>query len=407
MRIGMILDSSFPPDSRVENEAVSLINAGYEVFLFSLCYKNIFPREEVVNGIHVHRFHANKLTYKLSALAYTTLLYHAIVQPKIEEFLLLNNIDIIHVHDMVIAEAAYNANKKFGLPFILDLHENRPEIMQFYPHVNNLSGKLLINLENWKYKQQELMQKATRVILVTEEAKAYAVENDGLDPEDICVVPNSVSPEIFYSYPIDESIISKYQDSFMVLYTGDTGLRRGTDTAIKSLVHLKEKIPAIRLVLVGKSKKDDLLLNELARKLGVDQYVEFLGWQDVSLFPSYILASKLCLSPLHRNLHHDTTYANKIFQYMCMGRAQIVSDSPPQSNIIKREKCGLVHKAGDEKDLAEKILMLFDDEELRLGMEKIAKEAFLEKYTWSKLSNQLTELYKEYAQLPSKNPYKN
>ena len=36
MRIGMILDKTFPPDPRVENEAVTLINHGFEVFLFCL-----------------------------------------------------------------------------------------------------------------------------------------------------------------------------------------------------------------------------------------------------------------------------------------------------------------------------------------------------------------------------------
>ena len=30
----MILDAVFPPDPRVENEAVSLVKAGHEVFLF-------------------------------------------------------------------------------------------------------------------------------------------------------------------------------------------------------------------------------------------------------------------------------------------------------------------------------------------------------------------------------------
>ena len=40
MRIGMILDSVFPPDPRVENEAVSLIKADHEVFLFCLHYGN-------------------------------------------------------------------------------------------------------------------------------------------------------------------------------------------------------------------------------------------------------------------------------------------------------------------------------------------------------------------------------
>ena len=34
----MILDATFPPDPRVENEAISLIAAGHEVFLFCLKY---------------------------------------------------------------------------------------------------------------------------------------------------------------------------------------------------------------------------------------------------------------------------------------------------------------------------------------------------------------------------------
>ena len=48
----MVLDAEFPPDSRVENEAVSLIGAGHEVHLFSLNYGS-HPDYEEINGIHV------------------------------------------------------------------------------------------------------------------------------------------------------------------------------------------------------------------------------------------------------------------------------------------------------------------------------------------------------------------
>ena len=65
MRIGMILDAVFPPDPRVENEAVSLIKAGHEVFLFCLHYGQQNP-SEVINGIQVKRFLSNKLEYKFT-----------------------------------------------------------------------------------------------------------------------------------------------------------------------------------------------------------------------------------------------------------------------------------------------------------------------------------------------------
>ena len=40
-KILMLLDSEFPPDIRVENEAVSLIEAGFEVHVLCFAGKNI------------------------------------------------------------------------------------------------------------------------------------------------------------------------------------------------------------------------------------------------------------------------------------------------------------------------------------------------------------------------------
>lgn len=389
----MILDSSFPPDSRVENEAISLIKAGYEVHLFSLCYKKLSPQKEIINGIQVHRYYAGKFIYKLSALAYTFSFYHRLIESRIKDFLLKNRISAIHVHDMVVAEAVFNVNKKLKIPLVLDLHENRPEIMRYYSHVNSFSGRFLINLKYWKKKQNELITKADRVIVVTEEAKKKVIEETASDPDKIHVVPNTVSPEIFYSYPVKEEIIKKYASYFTVLYTGDTGIRRGTDTAIEAVHKLVHKIPNVRLVFVGRSKNDDVILKSLAKKLGVEKYVDFCGWQDVSLFPSYILASDVCTSPLHRNPHHDTTYANKIFQYMAMGKPLLVSDCPPQAAIVEKENCGLIHMAGDAVDMAEKILYLFENPQEARAMGENAKKALNEKYTWEILSQNLIRLY--------------
>ena len=38
MNILMVLDNEFPPDDRVEKEAISLIKAGFEVFIICLNY---------------------------------------------------------------------------------------------------------------------------------------------------------------------------------------------------------------------------------------------------------------------------------------------------------------------------------------------------------------------------------
>ena len=59
MKIGMVLDAEFPPDPRVENEAISLVKAGFDVFLFCLSYQT--SNQENYKGIEVRRYQSSKL----------------------------------------------------------------------------------------------------------------------------------------------------------------------------------------------------------------------------------------------------------------------------------------------------------------------------------------------------------
>ena len=82
----MILDDVFPPDPRVENEAITLVNSGYDVFLFCLHNGNQ-KTNELINGIKIRRYTFNELTYKLSALSYDLPFYRMIMKPKINHFI--------------------------------------------------------------------------------------------------------------------------------------------------------------------------------------------------------------------------------------------------------------------------------------------------------------------------------
>ncbi len=392
MKIGMILDEAFPPDSRVENEALALIGAGHKVALFSL---NLNGKENRSNhsGIEVYRYPFNGWLYKkLSPLAYTFPFYHLLLKKHIKAFIKKVNPDVLHIHNMIIADAVFDINGEFGLPVVVDLHENKPEIMKAYTHVNSGIGKYLIDIKKWQSKQKEVVLKADKIIVVTPESREDLVKESGLSEDKITVVPNSVDEKVFYEYPLHEDIINDLASSFSLLYLGHTGLRRGLDTAIASVALLKKSSIEVRLVVVGKSR-DDRKLREMVREMNVADRVEFRGWQDISYFPSYIKGASVCLSPLHRNRHHDTTYANKIFQYMAMGKPMIVSDCPAQVHVAEDCRCGLVHEAGNAKDLADKIEILYKDEALRKKMAEAGLKAFKNKYVWNKMNRELLYLY--------------
>lgn len=393
MRIAVFLDQSFPPDSRVENEAYSLIKAGHEVHMCSLNFKGLSPDYEEVNGIKVHRVTASRLLYKSSALAYDWSWFHRQVEKKISQFLEKVIPDAIHVHDMLIAKAVMDANDAWKKkPLTLDLHENRPEIMQFYPHLQKIPGKWLISINRWRKAQNKLIKRADQLVMVTPEAIDVAIKETGLSKDRFISLPNTIEPEIYLNYPVDQSILRKFKKGFDIVYVGDTGLRRGLDTALYALKLLLKDIPQAQLVIIGKSTEDNQL-KEIVQQEGLSANVLFEGWQDVSLFPSYIQGAEVCISPLKRNKHHDTTLANKLFQYMAGSRPVVVSDCPAQKSIVEECACGLIHKADEPQDLAAKLLELYKNPTRARKLGVNGKKAVMSKYNWHKTAEPLLSYY--------------
>ena len=387
----MILDAVFPTDPRVENEALTLIEAGHEVFLFCLHYGAELEKEDV-KGIRVRRYLSTNFEYKMSALVYTFPYYRNVMSKKIKNFIDANSIQTVHIHDIQIASATYKALKGTNIPVVLDLHENRPEIMKFYPHLQKFPGKFLIQPSTWKKQEKIFIENSRYTLVVTEEAKKEIASRCMISEDSIVVVPNTVRESFYKNAIVNDEILNKYASKFVMLYVGDTGLRRGLLTAIESLPYLKNTIPTIKLVIVGNSSSDSILKKKVA-ELGVSEYVDFEGWKDVSLFPSYIKSSSICISPLHRNLHHDTTYANKIFQYMSFEKPLLVSDAVAQKNIVLKAKSGLVHKEKDSNSFSEKVQELHANKNARVQFGLHGKLFIEKEFSWEKTSKNLVHLY--------------
>jgi glycosyltransferase involved in cell wall biosynthesis len=387
----MILDSDFPPDPRVENEAVELIKNGHKVFLFCLTYGGQQP-EEKINGIEVKRYTSNTLEYKLSALAYTFPFYAILMKKKISHFISKNNIEALHIHDIRIAQTAFWANKKWNLPTVLDLHDNMPEVMKLYPHLQKFPGKYLISPKKWKKKEEEFIAKADKVITVSQEFIDEVKQRTGIDSQKIVLVPNTIRASFYKEATFHQEIIKKYQDHFVILYLGDTHLRRGLQTSIEAVQSLSKKIENLKLVIVGRSTTDSVLKKQV-KELEIEEYVDFEGWQDVSLFPSYITASDICISPLHRNIQHDVAYANKLFQYMSFAKPLLVSDAIAQKKLITKVNAGKVHVDRNVEDFSDKILEMYNDPELRKQLGQNGERFVKNKFSWEHTSKELLTLY--------------
>lgn len=386
----MILDKVYPPDPRVENEASFLVSKGHTVYLYAFDFESTSIKSWNHKGFEVRNYPMPSWLTKAYALAYTIPWYHRYIKKSLLHFIENNPLDAIHIHDIQIARAVFWLKDKFDGKIVLDLHENRPEIMKYYEHVNSLAGKLSIFPALWKKFESKYIIEADKVVVVTKEAASHYCSYLDVGIDKFLVVPNTVRKSFYSEYTTEND--PKNRVPFKILYIGDTGSRRGLITTFKAIKKLVDNKKAVHLDVVGSSRFDAVLRTSI-EKMGLQDAVTLHGWQNFEKFPSFINSTHVGICPIHRNVHHDTTFANKIFQYLSYGKPIIVSDCPPQKEIAEKYQVGLCFEDRNVEDLSRKILKLIEDSSLYESYRTNAFSTIKDEWNWENKAQVLANYY--------------
>jgi len=387
-RIVMITDGAFSDRIRVSNEARALAEAGCEVEVHALdawCASRTFDW----HGVRVHEHRMPRWTHWARVLNAELPFFAWAVSRVLKPVMQGCRADVIHVHNLFVwkgARRAVASTKPSSLQgssprWVLDVAENLPEIMQEYDHVKRGLGRVLIRPRAWARLQQQAMAEADHVVLVTPTAVEDYVQRLGL-PRSKAISCNNVPWQDHIGMDGLAQLQARFKDDFVILYFGDTSRRRGTDLAIRAMPQIVERIPNAQLVVVGKNNREDVFLAQLREESSVQHRIHLEGFQPLARLGSYLNVAHIGISPLVRNVHHGTTHANKLFQFMHGGLPLVVSDCPAQAALVKETSTGLVHRAGDVTSFAEAVISLGLDPQMARTMGQRGKQAVAEVFRW-------------------------
>lgn len=390
-KIGMLLDGEFPPDLRVENEMRSLAEIGYEVHLLCYDFSGQKPETEIfLNGITIHRITVSRQFHnKFNALALTIPIYFWFWKKQAKNFIDEFKIDLVHVHDLRLAQVGFWLKKQFKIPYILDLHENYPAALRHYAFTNSLPGKLLISLKQWERYENEQVLKADAIVTVIEEM-SQRIESLGVSSEQIFTIPNYININTFDDQKIAVDI-NKKDNEVLLFYSGGFDRHRGLETVIKAMSLIQSKNQNVKLNLVG-SGRTEQALKDLTMTLKLKNVI-FHGWQPERAIPSFIEACDIGIVPHLKNEHTDFTIPHKLFQYLYKRKPVIVSNCNPLKRLINEMQAGLLFESGDEKDFSEKVLILVNDPTRRNQLAGNGYKSIIQKYNWQICADELARLY--------------
>ncbi|HUK50453.1 MAG TPA: glycosyltransferase family 4 protein [Terriglobales bacterium] len=232
--------------------------------------------------------------------------------------------------------------------------------------------------------------KSQKIVFVGESVRQEAkiVFGDAL-ADKATVIPNGISLTDYQSEPpwkCDETDRVPF-----LLFFGRLVPGKGIPLLLRAWTHIQRHHSKVRLVIVGGGP---LLhpLRALSCELGLSGTVEIDGYIPRS---NLITVIKRSLAVVLPSSYEGASFA--LLEAMACNKPVIALDYPFSREVITNYKSGLLATPGDELDLARKIQLVIEDEDLRVKLGRNALERVRQKYNWDKLIDRYITLYQSVA----------
>lgn len=387
----MVLAGEFPPDERVEKEMESLLKAGFTVAIAVYTMQNK-PVVELCNNYIIYRKNISRLLYKSSAAALILPCYFNFWYRFLDSILKKDQFHFIHIHDLPLSKTGYQLARKHNLKLICDQHEYYSNWIVRTRHYNTEMGKIIRTFSNWSKYERKYLQKADLVITVADSLKEIYINQVKVSPLRVITLPNTPRLSDFNLANVDEDIVGKYKNKFVLFYGGSLDELRGIDFILQGVSRLKQEIHNLLFLVAGKENRT-FNLQSLVTQYQVEKEVEYVGWVPLSILSSYVAASNVCLFvPRADNMEINNTIATKIYQYAAMGKPVIVSEARLMKEFVEANRLGFSVHFGNVEELCQSILNLRSSSEIT---EHIKSKAvtIAQQYSWEKTSIEWVNYY--------------
>lgn len=370
--ICMLVYSFYENDNRVMRYAETLARRGDQVDVVALRKEDTTCYEQI-RGVNVFRIQ-KRLVDEKGRLSYLMKLLKFFINSAIfvTKEHLKNPYDLIHVHSVPDFEVfATLVPKLRGTKVILDIHDLVPE---FYASKFNEQNESIL------FKS------------------LVAIEKASINFSDHVIISNHIWEKKLLSRSVDNnkcSVILNYPDQsffhkrsrnrndgkFVMIYPGTFGWHQGIDIAIKAFAAIKEQVPNAEFHIYGRGPERKSIEN-LINQLNLQNSVFLKASLPIDQIADIMANADLGIVPKRNDPFGGEAFSTKILEFMSSGVPVIVSATTIDKYYFN-DSVVKFFKPDDEIDLAQCMLTLIHDEELRNRLTDNALK-FADDFSWER-----------------------
>ena len=379
----LILSWEYPPivagglARHVRKLAEGLVRHGVEVRVLTRGARDT-PAHEIVEGVEVHRVPETTTPRDLDAfLAWVDRMNGDMVAAGAP---LADDVDLVHGHDWLVAEAADALARRAGVPYLTTIHAT--EFGRHQGWVDKHPQSHIHAVEKW------MARRADHVITCSHYMRGHVADVYGLDEVRITVIPNGIDPDDLQPVGDLDALRARFAapDERLVLLVGRLVYEKGFQLALEALPGLIRRLGNVRFLVAG-SGTHEAQLKAQARKLGLDDHGTFLGWIGDDVLHSLYRIADLTVVP---SIYEP--FGLVALEAMASGCPCIVADTGGLREVVPNHDVGLRFRAESPRSLAHWVARVLTDDDLRDRLVTEASEHVL-RFDWADIAQQTAALY--------------
>jgi glycosyltransferase involved in cell wall biosynthesis len=381
MKVCMVAYTFYEEDNRVRRYAEALAKRGDQVDAVAL-RKGGQPKEEILNGVHIYRIQSRVVNEK-SKFTYLGRILSFLIRSMLfltRKQLSGQRYDLVHVHSVPDFEVfSAIVPKLMGSKIILDIHDLLPEFYtsKFKTPKDSFTFSALVAAERMSAAFSDHVIAANHVW-------EKRIEDRSVGQGKCTTVLNFPDTDIFQKRGRQRD-----DGKFVIIYPGTLNYHQGLDIAIRAFARIEAQAPEAEFHIYGEGDQTDML-KSLIDELGLRGKIFLNNRLPLDEIAGVIESADLGVVPKRKDGFGNEAFSTKILEFMTLGVPVIVPDTLIDQYYFN-DSVACFFRANDEKSLADALLLLIKNRDMRQKLVANASE-FVRQYNWDSNKHTYFEL---------------
>lgn len=307
---------------------------------------------------------------------------------------------LFHGHYWDGGAIALKSSKKFAKPFVQNFHSIGIVRMETKKKFSDKNGEESSYATQRIVVEKEIIKNSSAIISLAESEKRELNEFYNCPEEKVFVIKGGVGVK---NWPLIEKekardTLRLNKNQFIILFVGRLEWRKGIGTMIGAVRLLRDKIPDLKVLIVGgkifgpninaADLKEYKRLQKKAKEDGVADLITFVGNVDHGRLPVYYRSADVFAVPSYYE-----PFGLVALEGMASKVPVVASRVGGLAMTIQDKKTGLLFEPRNALSLQEKILEIYNSKDLASTLAENAFEEISKNYSWRRATEKIASIY--------------